>query len=777
MKPLKFNRPLITATHWGAYHPELDNGRIVKMDGVQFDADPSPISNGLLDTYDHPARIKRPSVRKSYYENGLISDKSLRGQEPFVEVSWEVAEKIVADALKTIQSDHGNQAIYAGSYGWASAGKFHHAPSQLHRFLNCFGGYTYSVNSYSFASAEVIVPHVMGNFFIMLANATAWPVITDNTELFVAFGGLPCKNTQVEYGGHARHVQKQYMSDAAEQGVNFVSVSPIRDDAYSELNAQWVPIVPNTDVALMLALAHALVESDLHDTEFLSRYCVGFEHFRNYLSGDCDGQPKSAQWAESICKIPARQIIDLAKQMAKSRTMISVSWSLTRAQHGEQNYWMAITLAAMLGQIGIPGGGIGFGYCSTNGVGNHVGRLRFASLPVGKNSVSSFIPVARISDMLLTPGTEFDYNGKKLTYPKVEMIYWAGGNPFHHHQDINRLIKGWKQPKCTIVHDSVWTATARYSDIVLPVSTMLERTDISSSPRDCHLVYMDQILPPYAESRTDYEIFSGIAKQLGIEARFTENRDTSQWLQFLYDETKSNPRSGGSELPDFNQFVRKGWFRVEPPSEPGVFLKPFRDDPAANPLRTPSGKIEIFSETIDSYSYNDCVGHASWIEPSEWLGKSDKAPDEMHLISNQPASRLHSQLDHGQFSCEHKVQGREPIRIHPEDALAREIESGDIVRVFNGRGAFLASAKLDRNIRNGVLQIATGAWFDPLNPKEEQHTCKHGNPNLVTHDRGTSSLAQGPTSMTCLVKIEKLNSDIPDVTAFIPPVFSSVTKK
>jgi len=766
-RPLQRN--LLTATHWGAYHPRVEGGKLVDMVGVGFDPDPSPISKGWIDAYDHPARIKRPAVRKSFYENGLDSDRTLRGHDSFVEVSWEEAERLVADALTSVKSNYGNEAIFAGSYGWASAGKFHHAPSQLHRFLNCFGGYAYSVNTYSFAAAEVLLPHVMGNYFIMMVNATSWPSIIENTDLFVTFGGLPYKNTQVEFGGHAKHVQKGYMEQAAKAGVKFVSVSPLRDDSYDKLNAEWLPVVPGTDVALMLGVAHTLVESELHNVDFLNRYCVGFDRFADYLMGRLDGQPKTAEWAEDIAGIAANSIRTLAEKMSQGRTMISISWSLSRQDHGEQAYWMSVVLAAMLGQIGLPGGGIGFGYCSTNGVGNQVGRLRFQSLPVGKNPVNSFIPVSRISDMLLQPGTEFNYNGGTYTYPSVEMIYWAGGNPYHHHQNINRLIKGWKKPKCIVVHDSFWTSAARHSDIVLPAATTLERTDVSSSPRDSYAVFMDQVLPRYGESRTDFEIFSAIARQLGFEKDFTEQRSEIEWVRFLYDETRNNPHSGGAQLPQFDQFVEKGWFQVDDPAQPNILLKAFRDDPQANPLKTPSGKIEIFSETIDSFGYEDCPGHPTWMEPSEWLGSRACGSEHLHLISNQPVHKLHSQLDQGQYSRARKKDGREVIRIHPEDALARMIRTEDVVRVANDRGAFLASAKLDQNVRKGVVQIATGAWFDPLEIDEQTHTCKHGNPNTVTHDRGTSSLAQGPAAMTCIVKIEKFSGTPPKVSAFDPP--------
>ncbi len=764
-------RPLQTATHWGAYLPEVENGSLVKMRGVDFDPDPSQISNGWIDAYDHPVRISQPAVRRGFYESGMQSDPANRGREPFVAISWEKAEKIVADALKQTKAQHGNEAIYAGSYGWASAGKFHHAPSQLHRFLNLFGGFTYSVNSYSFASAEVILPHVMGNFFVLLVNATAWPSIIANTDMFVAFGGLPLKNTQVEFGGHARHVQKNYTQEAADAGVKFVSISPIRDDSRPQLNADWVPLVPNTDVALMLGIAHTLMENDLHDLDFLNKYCVGYDRFESYLRGDTDQVPKTAKWASSICQIPENKIRSLALEMASKRTLVTVSWALSRQEHGEHTYWMVITLAAMLGQIGLPGGGVGFGYSSTNGVGNHVGRLRWENFPTGKNPLfmKSFIPVARISDMLHNPGGEFNYNGSSHTFPKIELIYWAGGNPFHHHQDLNRLIEGWRKPKCTIIHDFFWTAAARYSDIVLPAATMLERTDVSSSPRDSYAIFMDQVLPKFGQCRTDYEIFSGIARELGFENEFTEKRNESEWIRELFERTRARSISEGTEFPEYNEFVENGHLNIQAPRKPAIMLEPYRRDSDQNPLKTPSGKIEIFSETIDSFQYDDCPGHPTWMPPSEWLGKEGIDEDLLHMISNQPAPRLHSQLDHGAHSRSHKINDREPFRINPDNARQRNISDGDIVRVYNERGEFLATAKLDDNLKQGVVQIATGAWLDPEDPDADKILCKHGNPNMVTHDRGTSSLAQGPAAMSCLVKVEKFNKTAPPVTAFNPP--------
>ncbi|MEX0282645.1 MAG: molybdopterin dinucleotide binding domain-containing protein, partial [Arenibacterium sp.] len=185
--------------------------------------------------------------------------------------------------------------------------------------------------------------------------------------------------------------------------------------------------------------------------------------------------------------------------------------------------------------------------------------------------------------------------------------------------------------------------------------------------------------------------------------------------------------------------------------------------PEAHPRATPSGKIEIFSETVDGFGYQSCPGHPVWIPPYEWLGNAEA--DELHLISNQPTTKLHSQLDQGSISRAGKIDGREPVRLHPEDAAPRGISDGDIVRLFNGRGACLAVARVSDNIRRGVLQMATGAWWDP----DDTGMCRHGNPNALTRDKGTSELGQGPTAHTCLVKIERFDGVAPPVQAFDPP--------
>lgn len=740
-------RELLTSTHWGTYRVEVKDGKVTALRGFEKDPDPSAIGPGIVDVLDGPTRITAPMVRKGWLEGGPGAAGDRRGADDFVEITWDEANRIVAGELDRVRKTHGNRAIYAGSYGWASAGRFHHAQSQLKRFLNCIGGFTGSKNTYSFAAAEVVVPHILGDFRAYIDTTTSWESIASDCELFVAFGGVPLKNGQISQGGTGAHVQRGGLLAAHEAGVRFVNISPLRSDILDRVGADWLAIQPSTDVALMLALAHVLLSEALHDPEFLDRYCVGFDRFAAYLRGETDGQAKTPEWAAEICGIPAGTIAKLARDMAASRTMISTAWALTRQDHGEQPFWAAIALAAMLGQIGLPGTGIGFGYSAMNNTGLNRRQINYASFPQGRNPVPDFIPVARVTEMLENPGGRFEYDGKTYEYPDIRLVWWAGGNPFHHHQDLNRMRRAWARPETIIANEWCWNALARHADIVLPCTTPLERSDIALTPKDPYQVVMDQAVLPVGQARDDHGIFRGVAAEMGVEDMFTEGKSAGEWQRWLWDVSRQQAAEQGVELPHWDRLQRDGWIRVPAPAAPTIMLEAFRTDPTANPLATPSGKIEIYSETIAGFGYDDCPGHPAWMEPAEWLGRAD--PGQLHMISNQPRNKLHSQLDHGSVSRADRPKGVEPVMMHPADAAERKLTGGQIVRLHNTRGACLAELRLSDAIRPGVIQIATGAWLDP-----EGDLCRRGNPNMLTLDKGTSKLAQGPIAHSCLVMVE-----------------------
>lgn len=610
---------------------------------------------GIVDVLEGPTRITAPIVRKSWLHGGPGTAGEKRGADDFVEVTWDEANGIVARELDRVRRVHGNRAIYAGSYGWASAGRFHHAQSQLKRFLNCIGGFTSSKNTYSFAAAEVVVAHILGDFRGHLDTTTSWESIASDCELFVAFGGVPLKNGQISQGGSGAHVQKNRLLAAHSAGVSFVNISPLRSDLLDQVKAEWLAIRPSTDVALMLALAQVLLSEDLYDQDFLDRYTVGFDRFAAYLSGQTDGVAKTPCWAEEICEIPAETIRDLARRMAARRTMISTAWSLTRQDHGEQPFWAAIALASMLGQIGLPGTGIGFGYSAMNNTGLNRTHVDYGALPQGTNPLRDFIPVARLTEMLENPGGGFGYDGKAYEYPDIRLVWWAGGNPFHHHQDLNRLRRAWARPDTIIANEWCWIALARHADIVLPCTAPLERSDLALTPKDPYQIAMDQAVAPVGQARKDHDILRGIAAGMGVDEEITEGRTPEEWQRWIWDVSRQQAARTWLELPDWESFRRAGWIKIPAPDKPTIMLEAYRADPVSIPLGTPSGRIEIFSETIASFGYDDCPVHPAWMEPAEWLGRAK--PGEQHLISNQPRNKLHSQLDHGLVSGADRPNG------------------------------------------------------------------------------------------------------------------------
>ncbi|MEM7496585.1 MAG: molybdopterin-dependent oxidoreductase [Pseudomonadota bacterium] len=761
------------STHWGTFQAHVRDGRLEGVTPWSEDPDPPAIGPGITDAVTHPSRVARPAIRESFLKHGHRAGGEGRGAEPFVEVPWDEASEIAARELDRVRQEHGNEAIFGGSYGWASAGRFHHAQSQIHRFLNVIGGYVASIDTYSYAAVSTIMPHIAGHFRrLMLDRATAWPVIEAHSELVVMVGGLAIKNAQVTSGGVGRHTSRGALERAHARGCEFVLLSPIRTDAIEEIGAEWVPIRPGTDVAFLLGLAHTLVSEGLEDRAFLARYTTGWERFLPYLMGEADGQAKSAEWSEGITGIPAETVRSLARRMAARRTMITVSWSVQRTDHGEQPGWMALALAAMLGQIGLPGGGVGYGYASENGVGNPVRLFKFPALPQGENAVvaTTAIPVARISDALLHPGEPYDWNGERRVYPDLRLIYWAGGNPFHHHQDLGRLVHAMRRPECIIVNEIWWTGMARHADIVLPTTTALERNDIAMTSWEPTIVANAQAIAPVGEARDDYAILTGIAERLGLAATFTEGRSAEDWIRHLWDEARQRAGEAGFALPSLEALRAAGTHDLPPPERDAVLMEDFRADPTASPLETPSGRIEIFSERIAGFGYEDCPGHPVWREPAEWLGGAAVARYPLHLVSNQPRTRLHSQLDPGSVSRASKIAGREPITMHPRDAEARKLAPGDVVRVHNDRGACLAGLRVSDEVMPGVVQLSTGAWYDPETPGDPGSLCKHGNPNVLTLDKGTSRLAQGPSAHTALVEVSALDAPPPPVTAFDPPV-------
>ena len=803
---LKKNGEILTAARWGILKASVKNGKIVKSAPWKITSKiPNTLQNTMADLV-YNTRIKAPMVRKSYLADPDNPKPELRGLDEWVEVKYEDAIKLVARELKKTREQKGADSVFAGSYGWQSTGNVHVSRTLLHRFMNLTGGFTGVTGDYSTGAAQVIMPHVTGSNQVY-EQQTSWPVVLENSKVVVFWGLNPISTLRVAWTSSDEQGFK-YFEQLKNSDKEIIIIDPIKtvSGKYFEGKARWIAPRPNTDVAMMLGMAQHLYSQGKYDKEFLQNYTVGFEKFVPYLTGQSDGVAKTPEWASEICGISADVIKELAIKFYENRTMIMAGWGIQRAHHGEQAHWMIVTLCAMLGQIGLAGGGFGFSYHYANGgaptcAGGVIGGMNAASVGVVKdgkflglaqdqkqggeaaqawlvNTAKVAFPLARIADALLNPGKTIDANGAKITYPKIDFIYWVGGNPIVHHQDTNTNIKAWRKPRTIVVNEIYWTPTAKMADIVFPTTTEYERNDITMSGdySNMHIIPMKQVVAKQHGAKDDYQIFTDLCKAYadGLAEAYTDGGKTEMdWIKEFYEGAASAVNANtalGVQMPSFEQWWEKNEpteFYETPESAAYVSFEDFRNDPVLEALGTPSGLIEIYSDTIAAMNYKDCGAHPMWFEPVEWLGMKDK-PAKFHLLSLHPYDRLHSQQNNTSNRKRYAVADREPVLINTEDAKELGIKQGDLVRVYNARGEILAGANVNDDIMRGVVQIFEGAWYDP----NAEGLCKNGNPNVLTIDLPTSELANGNISHTALVDIElykhKAGEDI-KLTAFMPP--------
>ncbi len=745
-----------TAAHWGVY--QFDPGD-ADLRPVADDPMPSRAGRGWVSAVtNRAARIVAPAVRRGW----LTKDTGAgRCADSFVEISWDQATELVADEISRVRARYGNQAIFGGSYGWSSAGRFHHAQGQMRRLLAASGGYTSSRGTYSHAAAETLFPHIFG---ISLRDyqdqMTSLPLVAEHCEFLLAFGGISTRTAQISSSGTSTHMIGAWLAKLDEAGVRVLSIGPEKGEA-----REWLPIRPGTDTALILSLIHWITDAGHEDQAFLKHCTSGWNTLKAYIMGQADGVAKSPAWAAAICDIPVSTIEDLAATLVGKRSMITMTWGMQRADHGEQSIWSGLALAAVLGQIGQPGTGFGFGYGSVAAVGRAVRWIPWPSLPKAQNAIDDWIPTARIADALLHPGELYAYNGETRFYPDLKLVWWSGGNPYHHHQDLFRLEKAWTRPETVIVSEHSWTATARRADIVLPATTPLERDDLMLNRRDPTLVYMSRFCSPIGQARDDFDFCADIAERLGVRREFTEDRSTDAWLRHLWSGAIEVARANGIELPDFESFRGSGRYTIPEPDKNRTLFENFVSDPTGSPLSTESGRITLSNKTISQMGYADCPGHPTWLPPAEGESLPDSA---FHLISGQPTTRLHGQNDQGEAARSAKKYGREVCLLHSLAADQIGIDDGEILRLYNERGACLCAARVSDDIRPDCLSLPTGAWFDPQ-VIEGVPTDVHGNPNVLTMDKGCSSLSQGCIAHSCVVFAEKWKKPLPELRVTKPP--------
>lgn len=768
-------KQILTAAHWGPMQVETDGKRVLASRGALDTGHENSLAQAVPDQVHSKARVQFPMARKGFLASPE-APQGIRGEDEYVRISWDEALRLIHQQHQRIRETYGPSSIFAGSYGWRSNGILHKAATLLQRYMSLAGGYTGHLGDYSTGAAQVIMPYVVGSNEVY-QQQTSWPLVLEHSDVVVFWSANPLNTLKIAWNASDEQGVK-YLEQLKNSGKMVIAIDPMRSETIDFFGdkAQWIAPHMGTDVALMLGIAHTLVRHGWQDAGFIERCTHGYDKFADYLTGKSDGQPKNAEWASKICGVPVQIIEYLAQVFSANRTMLMSGWGMQRQQYGEQKHWMLVTLAAMLGQIGTPGGGFGLSYHFANG-GNPTRRAAvpgsLQGLVAGGTDAVEKIPVARIVEALENPGGGYQHNGMERVFPDIRMLWWAGGGNFTHHQDTNRLIKAWQKPELVVISECFWTAAAKHADIVLPITTSFERNDMTMTGdySNQHLVPMKQVVAPQAEARNDFDVFAELSElwEQGGKARFTEEKTELQWLEGLYEMAKQRGASQQITLPEFKDFWEANELIEMPVNEKSAeFIRfaDFRRDPQENPLKTPSGKIEIYSERIASFGYADCPPHPTWLAPDEWQGNAEKG--QLQLLSSHPAHRLHSQLNYSALREKYAIAGREPLTLHPQDAAERGIADGDLVRVWNHRGQVLVGALVTDGIRPGVVCIHEGAWPD----LDSDRLCKNGAVNVLTLDIPTSRLANGCAANSSLVWAEKYQGTAPEVTAFDPPASS-----
>ncbi len=567
----------VTGSHFGAMRARVVGDRVVEIRPFEHDKYPTEMLKGIMGLIYSSSRVRYPMVRLDWYRKRHQSDTSQRGDNRFVRVSWDEALDLFYAELERIQTNYGPWALHTAGVGWRSVGQVHSCGNHMVRGIGMHGRSVGTIGDYSTGAGQTILPYVLGSTEVY-SQGTSWEVILRESKLIVFWANDPIKNLQVGWNTETHEAYAYYeqlKQKIAGKSVQVICIDPVKSKTLNYLGAEHQYINPMTDVPLMLAIAHTLVKENLYDKKFLDTYTLGFDRFLPYLEGKIEDKiEKTPEWAEKICGVPANRIRDLARLMAKHRTQLIFGWAVQRQQHGEQPYWMGAVLAAMLGQIGLPGGGISYAHhYSSVGVSSS-GAAMPGAFPLNVDAgrtpkhdntdfkgYSSVIPIARAIDALLEPGKEINFNGNKVKLPPYKMVILTGCNQWHRQPQRNRMKEAWSKLETVVAIDYNWTATCRFADIVLPACTPYERNDIDGygSYSNRGIIAMHKLVDPLFHSRTDFEIFRGLTRRFNRNAEYTRGMDEMQWVEKLYEDCRKENGLKDIAMPPFAEFWKKGY--------------------------------------------------------------------------------------------------------------------------------------------------------------------------------------------------------------------------
>jgi len=693
----------------------------------------------------HPDRLRTPLRR--------IGPRAAGSFEP---ISWDAALDLLAGEIRRVREQYGNEALFVpygtGGYGQTTGSQ------AARRLFNLYGGCLGIWNSYSWGAINVATPTVYGT--LTTGNQRQdWL----NARYILMWGWNPA---EMRDGTNS----DWFVKLARQRGARVVCIDPRLSMSAAALADEWVPIRPGTDAAMMSAMAYVIITEGLYDGDFVRKYCVGFrssqmparcqgeESYRDYILGKRDGQPKSPEWAEPITAVPRETIAKIARAYATTKPgVLYQGYGMQRRAYGEQVVRAGCVLAAITGNVGVSGGW-------ASGLANQApdGGPRWIVFPAGQNPVGAAVPcflwseaVLRGKGMGAADGVQFareaDVAARRRLQTNVKLIYAVATNALiNQHANVNRsarILADESLVEFICVQDNFLTPTARYADLVLPACTQFETWGVEDGWKyGDEVLLMPPLVEPLGESRSDYRICADVAERLGISEAYTEGRDERGWVEWSLDCYR---RTRFPDLPSLDELETANtgvWSRAV--TEPAVAFANFRRDPIAHPLHTPSGKIEIFSQQLHELRRPDEIpALPKYIPEGEGPFGPEAGQYPLQVIGHHCLARVHSTHANNDWLAEAFPQR---VFINELDAEARGIADGDVVRIWNERGATILPCRVTPRIMPGVIDIPQGAWWQP----DEQGVDRGGSINVLTSERWTP-LAFGTAQQTAMAQVAK----------------------
>lgn len=685
----------------------------------------------------HPDRLKYPMQRVGK-----------RGEGQFKRISWNHALERMASELERVKKQYGNSAIYV-PYGTGSYNQIN-GRQTAQRLMNLFGGSLGYYNSYSWACITQATPYVYGTT-VTGNQRQDWL----NSKYIIMWSWNPAEmrdGTNSEF----------FVQKAREKGARVICIDPRMTFSAVSLADEWIPIRPGTDTAMMSAMAYVMITENLYDTEFVKKYCIGFdetqmpegaeseESYKDYILGTRDRIPKTPEWAEVITGVPKETIARIGREYATTKpAVLYQGYGMQRRAYGEQPVRAGCVLAAITGNVGISGGWAGGLALQTPD-----GGPFWNVFPQGENSVKAKIPsflwteaVLRGKEMTSADGVI----GVEKLDSDIKLIYAVACNALvNQHGNINRtagILQDESLVEFIAVQDNFLTPTGRFADLLLPACTQFETYGLEDGWKyGDEVILMPKIVNPPFETKSDYQICAEIAEKLGIADAYTEDRTERDWIEWALDRYRE---TRFPDVPHLDEFESSNiGVYSNPVTQPSVAFVDFRREPKKHPLPTPSGKIEIFSKRLfDKQNPLEIPAVPKYIQ--EWESPFDKKANgfPLQVVGHHYMPRVHSTLANVDLLREAFPQR---VFINPLDAEKRSIKNGDSVKVFNARGATILPCRVTERIMPGVIAIPQGAWWEP----DANGIDRGGSVNVLSSERWTP-LAFGNAQHTIMAEVEK----------------------